>query len=77
MVGKITVTLSKFVSHIDRSFPLSIAEGGIGIFGCCFGNFLDRFSGFCANQPRFSVLVFIAVCGFLVFQHSVFGFREK
>ena len=33
VVGKITVTLSKFVSHIDRSFPLSIAEGGIGIFG--------------------------------------------
>ena len=33
VVGKITVTLSKFVSHIDRSFPLSITEGGIGIFG--------------------------------------------
>ena len=33
MVGKITVTLSKFVSYIDRSFPLSTTEGGIGIFG--------------------------------------------
>ena len=25
----------------------------------------------------FSVLVFIAVCGFSVFQHLVFAFREK
>ena len=33
MVGKIIVTLSKFVSYIDRSFPLSTTEGGIRIFG--------------------------------------------
>lgn len=39
--------------------------GGVGIFG--FGFFLESFSWFCAKQSRrFSVSIFIAVCGFSV-----------
>ena len=42
-----------------------------------FWLFLDRFFGFCAKNFDFSVLVFIAICAYSVFQHLVFGFREK
>ena len=48
-------------------------EGGIGIFG--FGYFLDRF--LVQKNFGFSVLVFIVVCGFSIFRHLIFGFREK
>ena len=40
-----------------------------------FGYFLDRF--LCQKNFGFSVLMFIAVCGFSAIYHLVFGFREK
>ena len=55
-----------------------IKEGGIGIFGfAVLAIFQTGFSVFVAKDFGFSVLVVIAVCGFFVFQHLVFGFREK
>ena len=42
---------------------------------CGFGYFLDRF--LCQKNFGFSVLMFIAVCGFSAIYHLVFGFREK
>ena len=52
----------------ERKFTASLNEGGIGIFGfAVLAIFLDRFFGFCAKKLWFSVLVFIAVCGFSVF----------
>ena len=55
-----------------------MGEGHWGLRFCGFGYFLDRFFGFCAKKKfGFTVLIFIAVCGFSGFSHLVFGFREK
>ena len=52
-------------------------RGTLGFLVLRFWLFLDRFFGFCAKNFDFSVLVFIAICTYSVFQHLVFGFREK
>ena len=61
----------------DRFRVTSLREGGIGFLVLRFWPFLDRFFGFVPKNFGFSVLVFIAVGGFSVFKHLVFGFREK
>ena len=56
----------------------SLQEEGIGIFGfAVLAIFWIGFSVFVQKKFGFFVLVFITVCGFIVFQHVVLGFREK
>ena len=59
--------------HIDHNFPLSTTEGGIAFWQF----FRSVFRFLCQKTFSFSVLVFIALYEFSVFQHLVFGFREK
>ena len=73
VVGKITVTLSKFVPYIDRSFPLSTTEGGIGIFGfAVLAIFQIGFPFLCQST---SVFGFGLHCGLRISRFSAFGFR--
>ena len=58
------------LTHLDIAVGhLCCVRGGIRIFGfAVLAIFLDRFFDFlCQKNFRFSVLVFIAVCGFFVF----------
>ena len=66
----IMVVVLSFVGFVD-STDFFILEGGIGIFHI----FLR--SVFVPKNFGFSDCVFIAVCGFSVHWHLVFGFRQK
>ena len=65
---KIHATLVEIIDEFFLSQSCSGAEGG--------EHWDFRFCGFGYLLIGFSVLVFIAVCGFFVFQHLVFGFRS-
>ena len=53
-------------------------EGEIGIFGfAVLAIFWIGVSVFVPKDFGFSVLVFIAVCGWFFFKHLVFGFRRN
>ena len=68
-----------FASYLDSATlkSPSLRRGCIGIFGFAVLAIFRSVFRFLCQKLGFSVLVFIAVCAYSVFQHLVFGFREK